>query len=596
MSNNQYNPEHNNNYGGSMPSHGGQQQMDSQRQHDTMGGSSVNPGSSMPRNDNENSFPMGQQNTANTYNNNYVGQNQSNSQPSYGQNPMHSSQNNYSQERPSMGGDNSGSQSHGMGSGMMGQSNLSQNQPPIGQRSYQPYPNPSYGGNQHPGQSMGQSMGGMPNTGSMGQSNMGNYGQNQNSSMPPVGMSSAPGTFQTSGGEKTYEPSMLAQNNASTNSAIASLPVSDEVKREFEEKSARCKQYKQTDVFGAILLKNEEDAIQIINHLVKNGTSLTAADTLDQTALFYAARDGKKKIVDMLLEAGCNPNHRDQYGQTPIYYAARENQLDIAQKLLEKGSDVNNEDMHQQTCLFYAAKQGHIDMISKLIDAGANVNHVDNKKKTPLYWAQKSRRSETVDYLISKGASATSRKVEKKKATKPKKPSNSRKEPKKYVLTTFVNGQWLPLTEEDFKKLEEQCPQVAQIIKDPSQLEKLEIPEVPEEAPIYDHWEKPAKRIIQTLWRQEGAWLFHYPVDVKAWKIEDYYTIVKDPMDFTTIKMKLTNNEYKDVDEFEIDVHKVFNNCILYNGESNQYSQFAKKIRQEFENQLKALHMDYYKK
>mmetsp|Transcript_25034 Transcript_25034/g.28763 ORF Transcript_25034/g.28763 Transcript_25034/m.28763 type:complete len:169 (+) Transcript_25034:1185-1691(+) len=166
---------------------------------------------------------------------------------------------------------------------------------------------------------------------------------------------------------------------------------------------------------------------------------------------------------------------------------------------------------------------------------------------------------------------------------------NERKEPKKYVITIFVDGQWLPLSDEDFQRLEKECPKVASIIKDPTKLDTLELPEVAEDAPIYDHWEKPAKRIINHLWKQEGAWLFHFPVDVKAWKIEDYYTIIKSPMDFTTIKGKLSNNEYKNVGEFVKDVNQVFDNCILYNGEVNQYSQIAKKMRREFENQYNAL-------
>lgn len=323
---------------------------------------------------------------------------------------------------------------------------------------------------------------------------------------------------------------------------------------------------------------------------------MTAKDILEQTALFYASRDGKLKVLSLLLEAGCDPNEKDQYGQTAIYYAARENHLEIAQKLIDSGADVNNTDMHQQTCLFYAANQGNIDMCAKLLDNRANINHIDNKRQTALSLAMKSKKSETVDYLISRGASITNRKNDRKRTPKVKKPSNDRKEPKKYVLTTFVNGNWIPLTDEDFQRLEKECPEVAQIIKDPSKLEDVKIPDVPEDVPIYDHWEKAAKRIINNLWKQESAWLFHYPVDVKAWKIEDYYTIVKDPMDFNTIKGKLSNNQYTSVDEFVLDVYKVFDNCILYNGESNQYSQVAKKMRKEFDSQYNSLAMDFYKK
>jgi len=113
-----------------------------------------------------------------------------------------------------------------------------------------------------------------------------------------------------------------------------------------------------------------------------------------------------------------------------------------------------------------------------------------------------------------------------KELAKNKKIPNERKEPKRYVLTTFVDGQWLPLSDEDFLRLEKECPEVAKIVKNPTLLEKIELPDVSDEVQIYDHWEKPAKRIISNLWKHEGAWLFHSPVDVKAWRIEDYYTII----------------------------------------------------------------------
>lgn len=60
-----------------------------------------------------------------------------------------------------------------------------------------------------------------------------------------------------------------------------------------------------------------------------------------------------------------------------------------------------------------------------------------------------------VDWLISNGASPINRKSEKKKTPKAKKLPNIIKT-QKYVLTRFINGQWLPLTEEDFKILEKE--------------------------------------------------------------------------------------------------------------------------------------------
>ena len=52
-------------------------------------------------------------------------------------------------------------------------------------------------------------------------------------------------------------------------------------------------------------------------------------------------------------------------------------------------------------------------------------------------------------------------------------------------------------------------------------------------------------------------------------QIPDYPDIVKNPMDFGTIKKKLNLYAYKSGQEFLDDMKLVFDNCILYNGVSN---------------------------
>jgi hypothetical protein len=73
-------------------------------------------------------------------------------------------------------------------------------------------------------------------------------------------------------------------------------------------------------------------------------------------------------------------------------------------------------------------------------------------------------------------------------------------------------------------------------------IEGLQIPDVPENAPIYDSWEKAAKRLINSLWKHSNAWIFHEPVDAMKLGIPDYFDIVKQPMDLGTVKTKLGNN------------------------------------------------------
>lgn len=71
---------------------------------------------------------------------------------------------------------------------------------------------------------------------------------------------------------------------------------------------------------------------------------------------------------------------------------------------------------------------------------------------------------------------------------------------------------------------------------------------------------------MASLWKLQGARIFHEPVDPEALQIPDYPDIVKNPMDFGTIKKKLNNYAYRNGQEFLDDVGLVFANCILYNG------------------------------
>lgn len=56
---------------------------------------------------------------------------------------------------------------------------------------------------------------------------------------------------------------------------------------------------------------------------VECGVDPLFKDKISQTALYYAAREGKVECTNYLLDQGCGINDKDFYIQTPIYYAAR---------------------------------------------------------------------------------------------------------------------------------------------------------------------------------------------------------------------------------------------------------------------------------
>jgi len=63
----------------------------------------------------------------------------------------------------------------------------------------------------------------------------------------------------------------------------------------------------------------------------------------------------------------------------------------------------------------------------------------------------------------------------------------------------------------------------------------------------------------------------------------DYYTVVKKPMDFNTIKEKLNFLIYKSSDAFAADIRLVFSNAVYYNGPKHQVAKDAAKLAKMFE-------------
>ena len=68
----------------------------------------------------------------------------------------------------------------------------------------------------------------------------------------------------------------------------------------------------------------------------------------------------------------------------------------------------------------------------------------------------------------------------------------------------------------------------------------------------------------------------------------DYFDIVSKPMDFGTIKKKITHNIYNNANEFTADVKLVFSNCYRYNGEFHDISKSAKEVEVFVEENFKS--------
>jgi hypothetical protein len=86
------------------------------------------------------------------------------------------------------------------------------------------------------------------------------------------------------------------------------------------------------------------------------------------------------------------------------------------------------------------------------------------------------------------------------------------------------------LTDEEYERFKQENPDLAKYFENPDDeniCNDLPVPDVPEIASIYDAWDKAAKRLLNTLWKHQHAWIFHEPVDPIKLNIPDYLDIIK---------------------------------------------------------------------
>jgi histone acetyltransferase len=87
-----------------------------------------------------------------------------------------------------------------------------------------------------------------------------------------------------------------------------------------------------------------------------------------------------------------------------------------------------------------------------------------------------------------------------------------------------------------------------------------------------------AASLLADLAGHDDAWPFGAAVDARD--VPDYYTVVKDPMDFATLKERVAafDAHYAAVDGFVADVRRVFANARLYNAADTVYAKCATRM------------------
>ncbi|XP_062243495.1 nucleosome-remodeling factor subunit BPTF-like isoform X5 [Platichthys flesus] len=103
--------------------------------------------------------------------------------------------------------------------------------------------------------------------------------------------------------------------------------------------------------------------------------------------------------------------------------------------------------------------------------------------------------------------------------------------------------------------------------------------------PLTDKDFEGLRRILRSLQAHKMAWPFLEPVDPND--AIDYYRVIKEPMDLSTMEERLQKREYVKLTEFVADMTKIFDNCRYYNPSDSPFYQCAEVLESFFVQKLK---------
>ncbi|XP_019939678.2 nucleosome-remodeling factor subunit BPTF isoform X9 [Paralichthys olivaceus] len=103
--------------------------------------------------------------------------------------------------------------------------------------------------------------------------------------------------------------------------------------------------------------------------------------------------------------------------------------------------------------------------------------------------------------------------------------------------------------------------------------------------PLTDKDYEGLRRTLRSLQAHKMAWPFLEPVDPND--APDYYRVIKEPMDLSTMEERLQKREYVKLTEFVADMTKIFDNCRYYNPSDSPFYQCAEVLENFFVQKLK---------
>ena len=266
---------------------------------------------------------------------------------------------------------------------------------------------------------------------------------------------------------------------------------------------------------------------------------------------------GHLDVVKLLVAHGSQFDRRDENGETPMYYAIKGDKGHVLDYLISLGCNLNNTNFKNVSLVNIASRLNKTHLKNKLIEAGA-------------FWKRKKDIDEE-------------RKKKEKEEEKKQKEKLEKEKLKEFSLEILDGDRYRAITMEEFQQFCKKSPELAKYFLEPeTELPKLDVPATDQSARIYHHWEKACSRMLTILLQNPDCWIFKDPVDTVTTGAADYYTVIKQPMDFSTMRDKLKKHQYRKIEEFIQDMRLVFNNCIFYNGNESKIAEMCRNVQSHY--------------
>ncbi|TFK16016.1 toll-like receptor 3 [Platysternon megacephalum] len=141
----------------------------------------------------------------------------------------------------------------------------------------------------------------------------------------------------------------------------------------------------------------DTDALKAIGEM---GGNLSCEDYDGRTPLHIASSEGNLQLVEYLLKYGTTVYAKDMFGATPLKYAVKFRHVQVIQLLRETGAHLSSQELENiGTELCSLAANGDVEGLYAWYLAGANLEQTGYDGRTPLQIAEATGHVELLDFL-----------------------------------------------------------------------------------------------------------------------------------------------------------------------------------------------------